>query len=503
MTTSKHSRNGFTTRRIHTPVEPHALHYLSQRTSFWIAALSVFAYVAGNMMGQYGWHTFWASVLGKTDDSLIVYSGTVTPLDEVPDYARWSKLGGNPKEHTFQQVPRDLLVSLPKYDVSGAHAASTDNLSLIYSIGHLGSYATGEENSGSHVGVDIRVPVGTPVRSVMNGIIERVETSDKGGMGIMVIVRHPNVPDPSNPRFTTTLHSIYGHLSSAMVEEGMVVSKGEQIGYSGKTGFATGPHLHFQIDRDEAPWHPYWPFSGEDQRASGLSFTAAVDQGLHQAEGKKFTIQPILYVQANYPAIRTTIASADPSDLPATRSASTASAASSQRITAVRTVSRLADRRQSRIASRALRTRISALTTIESAISSASAPSVVISRSTVVTASPEQIPTSGVGFLPAVMPSGYTVEVTHDGAFTGRSWENVRVRVLDAFGEQVRSPDLPSDIYLRTAFGEAEFKPAQLTRFDFDNGTANVQMLPRGKRTVIIEVKPYGVMSKPMVFGKN
>jgi hypothetical protein len=497
MPTSKRSSNGFTTRQIHTRLEPHALHYLSQRTSFWIAVLSVIAYVAGNMMGQYGWHTFWASVLGKTDDSLIVYSGTVTPLAEVPDYARWGKLGGNPKEHTFQQVPRDLLVSLPKYDASGAHAAGTDNPSLIYSIGHLGSYATGEENSGSHVGMDIRVPVGTPVRSVMNGVVERVETSGNGGMGIMVIVRHPNVPDPANPRFTTTLHSIYGHLSSALVETGMTVSKGEQVGYSGQTGFATGPHLHFQIDRDEAPWHPYWPFNGEEQRAAGLSFTAAVDQGLHQADGKKFTIQPLLYVQANFPAVRTTLASADPSDIPAARFASAVSSASSQRISAVRTVSRLADRRQSRIASRALKNRVAVSHPVveqPATIPAASTP-VVVSRSTVVTASPEFSAT-------ASLPGGFTVEVTHDGAFTGRSWETIRVRILDASGEQVRSPDLPSDIYLRTAFGDAEFKPAQLTRFDFDNGTATVQMLPRGKRTVIVEVKPYGVMSKPMAFGE-
>ena len=251
-------RHGFSTRKIHASLEPHALHYLSQRTSFWIAALSVIAYVAGNMMGQYGWHTFWASVLGKTDDSLIVYSGTVTPLAQVPDYARWAKYGGNSKEHTFQQVPKDLLVSLPTY----AHGSASDS-SAIYSMGHLGSYATGEENTGSHVGMDIRVPVGTPVRSIMNGVVERVEKSSNGGMGIMIVVRHPNVPDPARPQATTTLHSIYGHLSSVLVEQGMVVSKGEQIGYSGETGFATGPHLHFQIDRDEAPWHPYWPFTGE------------------------------------------------------------------------------------------------------------------------------------------------------------------------------------------------------------------------------------------------
>ncbi|MBM3227705.1 M23 family metallopeptidase [Candidatus Peribacteria bacterium] len=483
MTIVNRKRHGFSSRKIHASIEPHAVHYLSQRTSFWIAALSVIAYVAGNMMGQYGWHTFWASVLGRTDDSLIVYTGTVTPIAQVPDFERWSRYGGNPKEHTFQQVPRDVLIPLPQYNASTAGEG-------VYSIGHLGSYATGAENSGSHVGVDIRVPVGTPVRSIASGIVERVQLTDSGGMGIMVVIRHPNVPDPVSPQRTTTLHSVYGHLSSAIASEGMVVSKGELIGYSGKTGFATGPHLHFQIDRDDAPWHPFWPFSYSDQHAAGLSFVAAVDHGLQQSEGRKYTVHPMLYVQANYPPARTTLASADPSHLPSLQSSSAQSRASS-RDSAVRTVSRLAERRQSRIASRALRNRVAALAPEHAAASSSASNSVVVSRSTVVTASPE-FPSS------LSLPEAYTVEITHDGAFTGRTWESVRIRILDAMGEPVRSPDLSSDIYLRTSFGEAEFKPMQLTRFDFDNGTAMVQMLPRGRRTVIIEAKPYGVTSKPM-----
>lgn len=485
MHTVNRRRHGFSIRSVHTVAEPHAFHYLSQRASFWIAALSVIAYIAGNMMGQYGWHTFWASVLGRTDDSLIVYTGTVLPIAQVPDYSRWSQYGGNSEEHTFPQVPGNFLMTLPKY---GARSGDADDAFAVYSMGHLGSYASGAENSGSHVGVDIRVPVGTPVRAVMNGIVERVDIAGNGGLGIMVMLRHPNVPDPSDPKKTTTLYSIYGHLNSALVTVGMTVSKGEQIGYSGKTGFATGPHLHFQMDRAEAPWHPFWPFTGEEQRKARLTFVAAVDQGLNQAEGKKFTIQPMLYVQANYPAARTTIASADPGASPVMRT--TPPRASR--------VTRVASRRESRIALRGRQ-----VVAVQVASSSSAAPSTVLSRSTVVTASPEQIPQMGAGFLPAVVPSGYTIEITHDGNFTGRDWEDVRVRILDGNGEVVRSPELPSDIYLRTAFGEAEFRPAQLSAFDFERGAVTVQMLPRGRRTVIVEAKPYGVTSKPMVFDGN
>lgn len=489
MHTVNRRRHGFTIRNVHTVAEPHAFHYLSQRASFWIASFAIIAYIAGNMMGQYGWHTFWASVLGKTDDSLIVYTGTVTPIAQVPDYMRWGQYGGNAKEHTFAQVPSNFLVTLPKYD---ANSASGDGGS-VYSMGHLGSYATGEENSGSHVGVDIRVPVGTPIRSVMNGVVERVDTNNAGGLGTMVMLRHPNVPDPADPKKMTTLYSIYGHLNSALVTQGMIVSKGEQVGYSGQTGFATGPHLHFQMDRAEAPWHPYWPFSGEDQRKAGLSFVAAVDQGLNQAEGRRNTIQPMLYVQANFPAARQTVASADPTQAPELRPVQPRSSVTALPAPRPSRVTRIASRRESRIAVRGRQ--VVAVQPVSSAAPVVTLPTSVLSRSTVVTASPEQ--------MPMTTPSGYIIEITHDGNFSGRGWEDIRIRILDQRGEVVRNPELSSDVYLRTAFGEAEFRPAQLSAFDFERGAVTVQMLPRGRRTVIIEAKPFGVTSKPMVFGEN
>jgi hypothetical protein len=490
-------KHNFSVRKIQKNVEPHALHYLSQRASFWIAALSVLAYVAGNMMGQYGWHTFWASVLGKTDDSLIVYTGTVTPIAAVPDYDRWARYGGNPQEHTYQQVPLDVLVPLPRYDSVEQSKTYDESPGDIYSMGHLSSYATGAEESGSHVGVDIRVPVGTPVRAIMNGIVERVEDNERGsgGMGKMIVLRHPNVPDPSDPRKATTLYSVYGHLSSVFVSEGTVVSKGEKIGHSGNSGFATGPHLHVQLDRETAPWHPYWPFTGEEQRAAGLTFVAAVDQGFQKSRGRLHTVNPLLYVQANYPPPRTAVATAGTPDSAPTldQAVSMLSRSEARRIEREERLARVSSRRAVRLA---IRENTVAVAHPAPAAPSSVAPATIVTRSTVVTASPEQA-------IASTTPLQLTVEISHDGSFVGRSWEEVRVRLIGGDGAPIRSPELSSDLHLRTAYGDADIRPAILTSLDFENGLAIVRVLPRGTRTVVIEVQPYGVLSRPMVYAGN
>src|SRR3989338_3953731 len=114
MKTATH-RTGFAHSHLYRRREPHAFQFLSQRVTFWVAALSVIAFVTGNMMGQHGWHVFWKSVLGGYDDSLIVYTGTVSPVEYVPDYTKWSLYGGNAEEHTYRQVPKDVLIPLPSY----------------------------------------------------------------------------------------------------------------------------------------------------------------------------------------------------------------------------------------------------------------------------------------------------------------------------------------------------------------------------------------------------
>lgn len=95
-------------------------------------------------------------------------------------------------------------------------------------------------SSGTHNGVDFRASVGTPVKAVLSGVVQGTGNTDaqKGcySYGKWVLIKHPN-----------GLSSLYGHLSLIKVAEGQNVGTGEIIGYSGQTGYATGPHLHLTV----------------------------------------------------------------------------------------------------------------------------------------------------------------------------------------------------------------------------------------------------------------
>src|SRR5436190_13343463 len=111
---AKKKKNTFIRQGMYRRKEPHPFAYLSERTTFWVAVLSLFAFVTGNMLGQHGWHVFWRSVIGGYDDSLLVYDRTVTPMKQVVDLEKWSRLySGDSRVHTFRQAPSDVLVDMP------------------------------------------------------------------------------------------------------------------------------------------------------------------------------------------------------------------------------------------------------------------------------------------------------------------------------------------------------------------------------------------------------
>lgn len=87
-----------------------------------------------------------------------------------------------------------------------------------------------------HRGIDVFVPVGTPVQAMKNGKV--VFAGEQRGYGLVVILEH-------GPK----LRTVYAHLSEISVKQGDDVHGKQVIALSGQTGDATGPHLHFEIQR--------------------------------------------------------------------------------------------------------------------------------------------------------------------------------------------------------------------------------------------------------------
>jgi murein DD-endopeptidase MepM/ murein hydrolase activator NlpD len=86
----------------------------------------------------------------------------------------------------------------------------------------------------AHRGVDYGAPAGTPVRSVGDGVVEFAGWQN--GYGNVVQIRH------AQERST-----LYAHLSRIDVRKGQSIEQGEHLGAVGSTGWATGPHLHFEF----------------------------------------------------------------------------------------------------------------------------------------------------------------------------------------------------------------------------------------------------------------
>ena len=85
----------------------------------------------------------------------------------------------------------------------------------------------------AHLGTDFAAPNGTKVRTVGDGIVSFAGVQN--GYGNVIFVEHAN-------QQTT----VYAHLSAMNVDKGQRVEQGQTIGAVGQTGWATGPHLHFE-----------------------------------------------------------------------------------------------------------------------------------------------------------------------------------------------------------------------------------------------------------------
>lgn len=95
-----------------------------------------------------------------------------------------------------------------------------------------------------HWGMDFTAPIGTEVYATGNGVIEDVEVSS-WGYGKSILIDH-------GYGFKTR----YAHLSAFKVKKGDKVKRGDLIGLLGNTGKSTGPHLHYEVERNGEKINP-------------------------------------------------------------------------------------------------------------------------------------------------------------------------------------------------------------------------------------------------------
>jgi len=95
-----------------------------------------------------------------------------------------------------------------------------------------------------HQGIDISSPLGTPIKASYAGNVIYSNNTIKG-YGNLIIIRH-------SEEFVT----VYAHNQANLVEEGVWAERGQIIGKVGQTGRATGPHLHFEIRRNNKTINP-------------------------------------------------------------------------------------------------------------------------------------------------------------------------------------------------------------------------------------------------------
>jgi len=95
-------------------------------------------------------------------------------------------------------------------------------------------------NGKGHNGLDFRASPGTPIKSSQSGTVRAVGNTDESCSGVSygkwILIDHPN-----------NLSTLYAHLSLIKVSAGQNVDEGQIIGYTGDTGYTTGPHLHFGV----------------------------------------------------------------------------------------------------------------------------------------------------------------------------------------------------------------------------------------------------------------
>lgn len=143
-----------------------------------------------------------------------------------------------------RQLPVEIITPVEEVPgTPGAPPSAAAQGMLLWPVSGAVNSGFGPRGSSFHDGLDISAPEGTPIRAVEFG--EVIYADQLRGYGNIVILRHSG-----------GIVSVYAHNQVNLVREGQPVARGEIIARVGSTGRVTGPHLHFEIRKNNLAQDP-------------------------------------------------------------------------------------------------------------------------------------------------------------------------------------------------------------------------------------------------------
>lgn len=144
-----------------------------------------------------------------------------------------------------RQLPVEIItpVEPPTVARNATESEEPFGLLLLAPVNGTINSGFGQRGASFHDGIDIAAPEGSAIRAVEQG--EVIYSDQLRGYGNIVIIRHEG-----------GIVSVYAHNQTNLVREGQRVARGEEIAKVGSTGRVTGPHLHFEIRKNNTAQDP-------------------------------------------------------------------------------------------------------------------------------------------------------------------------------------------------------------------------------------------------------
>ena len=142
-----------------------------------------------------------------------------------------------------RQLPVEIITPAEAPARSAPAPQESADDGLLWPVSGTINSSFGPRGASFHDGIDIAAPEGTPIHAIERG--EVVYSDQLRGYGNIVIIRH-----------AAGMVSVYAHNQLNLVRESQQVERGEVIATVGSTGRVTGPHLHFEIRKNNAAQDP-------------------------------------------------------------------------------------------------------------------------------------------------------------------------------------------------------------------------------------------------------